>query len=125
MAFVPFAIGKSFKSASQHPPRLNKKGELHMNTEQRQVDPDMQVINLVNHEVWRRQNKAMIARRRKARKQEAFRQMVKEAGIFGATGALSFWAAARQLMTPAMGFSLGIVCGIACILRIDRHFRRR
>lgn len=97
-----------------------------MKHKQMVVDPDQEVIDMVNGAATRR--KALARRRKLAekRKQEsrAFWQMMREACGSTTLGVMSFIALSQEPMTLGMAVLTFFVCTIWSVLRVDRYVRR-
>lgn len=99
------------------------------------VDPDLEVIGMVNDCVAGRQrvreNRALLSRMAKEQKQARkaawwrdFRSMVIEAGAIAATGIGVMYAMGRDLVDPGVGIPVFLACMVWTAIRVDRFVRK-
>lgn len=99
------------------------------------VDPDLEVIGMVNDGVAGRQRvregRALLARMSKEQAQarkdawwREFRSMVIEAGTFAVGGIAVLFAMGRGLVDPVAGVPVVLLCMIWTAIRVDRFVRR-
>ena len=99
------------------------------------VDPDLEVIDMVNDGVAGRQRmregRALLARMSKEQKQARkaawwrdLRSMVIEAGAIAVTGIGVMCAMGRNLVDPGVGIPVFLACMIWTAIRVDRFARR-
>lgn len=101
------------------------------------VDPDLEVIGMVNDGVAGRQRvregRALLARmskeqaqaeKRKAAWWRAFRSMAVEAGTFAVAGVAVLAAMSQGLIDPKVSIPVFVLCMLWTAIRIDRFVRR-
>lgn len=98
------------------------------------VDPDLEVIGMVNDSVAGRQRvregRALLARMSKEQAQarkaawwRGFRAMALEAGIFAVAGVAVLAAMSQGLIDPKVSIPVFVLCMLWTAIRIDRFVR--
>lgn len=99
------------------------------------VDPDMEVIGMVNGAADTRQrvkqNRDLLHKMAREQKQSrkaawwrAFRAMAVEAGIFAVAGIAVLVAMAQGLIDPKVAVPVFVLCMVWTAIRVDRFVRR-